>query len=178
MTHRLDPDNHPNTSPLCKHLVQQSTLFHMGRGQCGTDSVHGVLWKARVPRSNILTLKKACGCAQSCLTLGDPVDYNLPSSSVHGISQARMLEPVAISSSRESSQPRDQTPSPASPALVGGFFTTVPPGKPKRAFTAQIYDGICHMTFSRLFLQGALTWGFCFAAATIRLPIISKQYWF
>ena len=45
----------------------------------------------------------------SCLTLCDPVDYSLPGSSVHGIFQARVLEWVAISFSRGSSQPRDQT---------------------------------------------------------------------
>ena len=46
---------------------------------------------------------------QSCLTLYDPMDCSLPGSSVHGISQARILEWVAMSSSRGSSQPRDQT---------------------------------------------------------------------
>ena len=30
--------------------------------------------------------------AQSCLTLGDPMDYSLPGSSIHGIFQARVLE--------------------------------------------------------------------------------------
>ena len=39
----------------------------------------------------------------------DCVDCCLPGSSVRGISQARMLEWVAISFSRRSSQPRDQT---------------------------------------------------------------------
>ena len=39
---------------------------------------------------------------QSCLTLGDPVDYT-----VHGILQARKLEWVAFPFSRGSSQPRD-----------------------------------------------------------------------
>ena len=47
--------------------------------------------------------------AQSCLTLCDPVDCSLPVSSIHGILQARILEWVAISFSRGSSQPRDQT---------------------------------------------------------------------
>ena len=46
---------------------------------------------------------------QSCLTLWDPVDYSPPGSSVQGILQARRLEWVAMSSSRGSSQPRDQT---------------------------------------------------------------------
>ena len=47
--------------------------------------------------------------AQSCLTLCDPMDCSLPSSSVHGIFQARILEWVAISFSRASSQPKDWT---------------------------------------------------------------------
>ena len=46
---------------------------------------------------------------QSCPTLCDIMDCSLPCSSVHGIFQARVLEWVAISFSRGSSQPRDQT---------------------------------------------------------------------
>ena len=47
--------------------------------------------------------------AQSCLTLCNPVDCSPPGSSIHGILQARILEWVAISSSRGSSQLRVQT---------------------------------------------------------------------
>ena len=47
--------------------------------------------------------------AQSCLTLCGPMDCSLPGISVHGIFQARILEWVATSVSRGSSQPRDQT---------------------------------------------------------------------
>ena len=47
--------------------------------------------------------------AQSCPTLCDPMDCSLQRSSVRGIIQARVLEWVAISFSRGSSQPRDQT---------------------------------------------------------------------
>ena len=42
-------------------------------------------------------------------TLCDPVDCSWPGSSVHGILQARILEWVAVPSSRRSSRPRDQT---------------------------------------------------------------------
>ena len=45
-------------------------------------------------------------------------------SSIHGILKARILEWVAIPSSRGSSQLRDWTASVMSPALAGGFFTT------------------------------------------------------
>ena len=54
---------------------------------------------------------------QACLTLCDPVDRSPPGSSVHGILQARVLEWVAMPSSRGSFQH-------TSPALGGGFFTT------------------------------------------------------
>ena len=47
--------------------------------------------------------------AQSCPTLCDPMDCSLPGSSIRGILQARVLEWVAVSFSRRSSQPRDRT---------------------------------------------------------------------
>ena len=53
--------------------------------------------------------KKWSEVAQSCPTLCDPMDCSLPGSSVHGIFQARVLEWVAISFSKRSSQPRDGT---------------------------------------------------------------------
>ena len=59
------------------------------------------------------------------LILCDPMDCSLPGYPVHRILQARILEWVAVSSSRGSSRPRDQT---CISCLAGGFFTTVPPG--------------------------------------------------
>ena len=50
-----------------------------------------------------------CSVAKSCLTPCNPMDYSLPGSSAHGVFQARILEWVAISFSRGSSQARDQT---------------------------------------------------------------------
>ena len=47
--------------------------------------------------------------AQLCPTLCSPMDCSLPGSSVHGIFQAIVLECIAISFSRGSSQPRDRT---------------------------------------------------------------------
>ena len=58
--------------------------------------------------------------AQSCLTLSDPTDCSPPGSSVHGILRARVLECVAISSSRGSSWPRHQT---QVSCIAGAFFT-------------------------------------------------------
>ena len=55
-------------------------------------------------------MKHVCAwlVAQLCLTFRDPMDCS-PPGSVNEISQARILEWVAISCSRGSSQPRDQT---------------------------------------------------------------------
>ena len=65
-----------------------------------------------------------CLVAQSCLILCDPMDRSPPGSPVHRILQARILEWVAMPSSKGSSQPRDQTHISRSSALVDGFFTT------------------------------------------------------
>ena len=58
--------------------------------------------------------------AQSCPTLWGPMNCSLPSSSVHGIFLARVLERVAISFSRGSSRPRDRT---RVSLIVGRRFT-------------------------------------------------------
>ena len=69
----------------------------------------------RAPETNTVLLVNYhyCLVTKLCLTLCDPMDCSLLGSSAHGISQARILEWVAISFSRGSSQPRDQTTSPA-----------------------------------------------------------------
>ena len=50
-----------------------------------------------------------CSVAQSCMTVCDPIVCSLQGSSVHGIFLAKILEQVAISSSKESSSSRDET---------------------------------------------------------------------
>ena len=46
----------------------------------------------------------------ACMLSRDSMDHRPPGSSVHGISQAKILERVAMPSSRGSSQPKDRTP--------------------------------------------------------------------
>ena len=58
--------------------------------------------------------------AQSCPTLCIPMDCSSPGSSVHEIFQAMILEWVAVSFSRGSSQPRDRT---QVSCTAGRFFT-------------------------------------------------------
>ena len=70
-------------------------------------------------------------CAQSYPIACDAMDYSPPGFSVHGNFQARILEWVAISFSRGSSRPRDQTATLVSPTLTGRFFTAAPPRKPQ-----------------------------------------------
>ena len=68
---------------------------------------------------------------QSCTTLCDSMDCSPPGYSVQGILQARILEWVAISFSRGSSQPRDGTQ--VSLHLLHwqtGSLPLAPPGKP------------------------------------------------
>ena len=57
-------------------------------------------------------------------TLCDPMDYSLPGSSVYEIFQGRILEWVAMPSSRESSDSGIEPISLMSPALAGKFLTT------------------------------------------------------
>ena len=59
--------------------------------------------------------------APSCLTLCNPMDCSLSGSSIHGVFQARVLEWVAISFSRGSFWPRDQTQI----SLIAGRFFTI-----------------------------------------------------
>ena len=61
--------------------------------------------RATVPRTYVCVCVCVCVCsvAQSYLTLCNTMGYSLPGSSVHGVFQARILEWVAISSSRGTS---------------------------------------------------------------------------
>ena len=69
---------------------------------------------------------------QSCPTLYDTMDCSPPGSSVRGILQARILEWVAMPSSRGSSRPRDQTC--ISYVSCIGSLSLAPPGKPQRRY--------------------------------------------
>ena len=70
----------------------------------GPDSNHGSCPGDQAGRRDC-----CCLVTKSCPTLCNPIDCSPPGSSVHGISQARTLEWVAISFSRWSSRPRDRT---------------------------------------------------------------------
>ena len=67
-----------------------------------------------------------CSVAQSCPSLCDPMDRSPPGSSVLGIFQTRILEWIAISSSKGSSQPRVRNCVSHISYIGGRFFTTFP----------------------------------------------------
>ena len=70
------------------------------------------VWNTPPPKSDqVLSTRPHAKLLQSCLTLHDPLDCSPPGSSVHGILQARILEWVAMPSSRGSSWPRKILPS-------------------------------------------------------------------
>ena len=86
--------------------------------------------------------------AQSYLTLYVPTDCSPPGSSVHEIIPAKILEWVAMPSSRGSSRPRDWTRVSCISCIAGRFFTTEPPGNPGRSSTLKHLYNLQQMTGS------------------------------
>ena len=105
----------------------------------------------------VLLLAYVCVCVcvcvysvtQLCLNLCDPMDCSPPGSSVCGILQARILEWVAISSSRGSSWPKDRTQVSFVSCTAGGFFTTESLDKPLLASTLGQKDTHCYILSCR-----------------------------
>jgi len=71
-------------------------------------------------RDTTICMKVKATVTQSCLTLCDPMGCSLPGSSVHGILQARILEWVAMPSSRGIFPTQGSNPV---SCTAGGFFT-------------------------------------------------------
>ena len=92
-------------------------------------------------------------CRLVTSTLDDPVDCSLPGSSVHGILQARILQWVAVPSSRGSSRSRDQTHHLLCLLLWReGSLSLVSPGKPKRDMKVMLVNSrqtnqACHFRY-------------------------------
>ena len=82
------------------------------------------------------------------------MDCSPPGSSVHGISRARILAWVAVSSSRGSSPPRDQT---QISSIAAKFFITKPPGKPNHMISL-VFNLVELERESCCWLCSGLTW--------------------
>ena len=93
---------------------------------------------------------------QLCPTLCHPLDCSPPGSSVHGISQARILEWVAMPSSKGSSPPRNQTCVSCLQHWQAGSLPLVPPAEKAVAPTPVLLPGKSH---GRRGLVGCSPWG-------------------
>ena len=100
----------------CLIYTQFSDSIHTTFDFSGFFRFLDVNWELHMPLCCAKSL-------QSRQILCDPMDQSPPGSSVDGILQARILEWVAMPSSRDSSWHRRQTESLTYPALVGRFFT-------------------------------------------------------
>ena len=89
-----------------------------------------------------------CVNARSYLILCDSMDCSPPGSSVHGIFQARTLKQVVIPSPGDLPNPGIK---PLFPALAGGFFTTVPPGKPVLVGASPLFSDLEIQVFQIFF---------------------------
>ena len=108
-----------NSAPYCG--LMGSSPRYVSSTQCNTcthSQPHGpwLSWKVLLTAPwcwsrNVLLNKEVSESevVPSCPTLCDPIDCSLPGSSVHGIFQAIVLEWIAISFCRGSSQPRART---------------------------------------------------------------------
>ena len=69
---------------------------------------------------------------QSCLTLCDPMDYTACKAPLSiAFPRQEYWSGLPFPSPGDPPDPGIEPVSPVSPALVGGFFTTEPPGKPE-----------------------------------------------
>ena len=88
--------------------------------------------------------------AQLWLMLCDPMDCSPPESSVHGILQARILELIAITSSRGSFQPWGRT---HISCIAGSFFTTEPLEKPSYYPRLTLIIALLSLFYNYLFIS-------------------------
>ena len=120
-----------------------------------------------------------CLVVQSCLTLCNPMDCSPPGSSVHGIRQAKILEWLAMPSSRGLPKPGIK---PRSPTLQADSLPCEPPGKPMntRVGSLSLLQGIfltqelncglllCRRILYQLSYQGSCVSFYCIAKWIIR----------
>ena len=118
----LGPPQGPG-SGLWVKVRNLSFCFHLPKLRTGIWEFLSII--------NLLQVRKVKVKSFSPVRLfATPVDCSPPGFSIHGILQARILEWVAISFSRDLPDPGIETVSLVSPALAGGCFTTVLPRKP------------------------------------------------
>ena len=123
----VDMEN--DLSVYCLHFLSKTWRFsHLSRFI--KQWLRAFFFPQRWQLPGILLLCDVCALSlQSSPTLWDPMDYSQPGSSVHGLLQARILEWVAMPSSKRSFQPRDGTcASSVSLHWQEGSLPLMPPG--------------------------------------------------
>ena len=114
----------PAFLPFLQFCCRRSARFHSEPGSpaghsCWCLPLASMLCKCGQEASH--ALREVKWKSLSCVWLCDPIDCSLPSSSVHGILQTRILEWVAIPFSRENLQTRNRT---HVSHIACGFFST------------------------------------------------------
>ena len=108
-----------------RHRVKQVSQLPARWDVAGSRLMQtGNLLEKVLPPCVSTTSQDAVARALSCPTLCDPMDCNLPGSSVHRISQAGISEWVSFPSPGDFHHPEIKHATLASPALAGRFFTT------------------------------------------------------
>ena len=113
------PVVHGRPLHMCGWMDRAQPVWTAVSTQAGPQDCDSLTWKQLLSWVFHLVTKL-------CLTLCDPTDCSPPGSSVHGISQARILEWVPFPSPGDLPDPGIEP----TYALAGGFFTTEPPRKP------------------------------------------------
>ena len=121
----------PQTEKPGRHRVTKSQTWLKWLGMVKVWFKSLLIMQLQSKRFSSLT----SSVAHSWSTLCDPIVRSLPGFSVDRIFLARILEWVAISSSRGSSRPREQTLVSFISCIAGGFFITEPSGKPLSSFS-------------------------------------------
>ena len=125
-----DPLQPHGFSPLAPPESEGRSISHSPLSDWAHVFIDSRVFSRFYPAFPALTFCITMCCAKSLqlgLTLCNPMDCSPSSASVHGISQARILEWVAIPFSMGSSRPRDRT---FISCIAGRLFTIWPPGSP------------------------------------------------
>ena len=119
----------------------QKHFHHVGtKKNISQNTDQHCLYKVYAQCHEVCVCVCVCVCVQSCRLFCDPMDCIPSGSYVHGISQVRILEWVAISYSRGSPWPRDLTCVSYGSWIADRFFTTEPLGKPWTSSSVRMAD--------------------------------------
>ena len=132
--HMTSPRGHFPVGRVCELHQWATPTWRPGGGGVRVQGSRRNLTQGWCKASLSVLYHCVCMCVCTCVhartqsgpTVGDPMDCSPPGSSLHGNLQARILEWVAMPSSRGSSRSRDQTCASCVSCIAGRFFTEPP----------------------------------------------------